>query len=846
MHSPGTNFYDIQNEFNKYWAQPAKKKILENAGKERLKNNNAEEVEGSELTAWTLFKRWEWMMEPRVYPTGNLEPPSDFFEAINKGPNSAGAAGLWTSLGPDSVPANVPLNAAMGRLCCIRFDPNNKNVVYAAGPGGLWKSINGGDGWVVWHTDLLGTLSISDLAIDPTNSNTMYIASGDVDLGYRDGNGVFKSVDGGITWNTTGLNWAITQGNSVNKILIDPVNPQILHVGTSVGMYRSVDSGVSFTKINSINVKDMEFKPGQPKTIYATADSTIFQSVNSGKSYSKIYSVPGAGRLSIAVTQADSNYLYVLASSSIDFSFLGFFQSTNGGVSFSLKTNTPNLLGYDNDGSDLGVGSGWYNLALAASPIMPNEVVMGGVNIWRSTDGGASWKINSHWMGDGAPYVHADCHDLIYIPGGGTTVFAAVDGGCFKTSDNGINWIDMSKGLEVGEMYRFGQSATSPSTLIVGLQDAGTTYLDGSGWSNMIAGDGGECFVDRTDDNILYGEYQFGAFQRSSDGGANWIAIQNGLSTTASFITPWLQDPIVPAKLWAGYQEVFKSLDNGDTWNEVSPTGGSEPYEIKSIDVAHSNNNVIYAARYSNIYKSIDEGVTWNNITAGLPTNKAYIMNLKIDPVDANHVWVTFSGYSGTNKVFVTKNGGNNWVNYSNGIPNFSVNCVEVDTSSVNQTIYVGTDRGVYYRDSTMTSWLPFSTGLPNIIVNELEIQYTAKKIRAATFGRGLWESSIAPITLGTPSLIKCEENGIEIFPNPSFGIFNVQLNINSASNVPSTAERKVKLNIYNTVGDVVYSACRMDNESFIRIDLSNLERGIYLLNIDSGTGSNQKKIVLL
>ncbi|MBI4931123.1 MAG: T9SS type A sorting domain-containing protein [Bacteroidetes bacterium] len=828
MQNPNSNFYDIQKEFDAYWSQPEKKKLLnemKNEGSEKRKWFRKEEEK--EVAGWIQFKRWEWLKEQRVYPSGNLFPPDDYFQAVESKLNSTTVAGSWTFLGP----SNVPTNGGAGRVNCIRFDPSNTNIVYAGAPaGGLWKSTNGGSGWAMWNTDALGSLGVTDVAVDPTNSQIIYLGSGDGDASDTYGLGVLKSTDGGATWNATGLNWTVTQGRTVRRILIDPTNTQIIHAATSNGIYRSTDGGTTFSQVSTAAPRDMEMKPGDPTTIYATTSATVYRSTNSGQSYVSIYSVSGAGRLAIAVTPADANYIYVLAANNSSSAFLGLYQSINGGTSFSQKSTTPNILGYSNTGNDAS-GQGWYDLSVAASPANANEVVIGGINIWRSTDGGNSWVINAHWTGSGAPYVHADVHDVIYLPGNGSTIYAGCDGGVFRTQNSGGSWSDMSNGLQIAEQYRLGQSANNGTWLITGRQDNGTDRLNGVTWSRVLGGDGMECFVDRTNNNTMYGEYYNGDFQRSINGGNNWASIQTGLAGSAAWVTPWCQDPTAAATIWAGYQEVFKSTNQGTAWTQMSSLGSTST--IRGIDVAPSSNQVIYASRTTSIIKSTNGGTSWTTVTGNLPVSSASITYIEIDPTDANHVWATFSGYSSANKVWVTTNGGTSWTNYSTGIPNLPVNCIVYETGSANGTLYAGTDLGVYYRDNTMSSWASYSTGLPNVIVDELEIQYTVSKLRAATYGRGMWESPLySPVGISEP--INCENDCINVFPNPTDG---------KCTLVFASGAKQSYIEIYNVMGEKIYSS--QINSGKTEINLSKQPKGIYFLQIQSSGKTYNSKIVI-
>jgi len=401
MEDQSSNFYDIQKSFNEYWD-----------GKSYEKGKG-----------WKQFKRWEWFMEPRVYPTGKLPNPALAYNeyikfkntySLKKGAQNNKAAN-WTPLGPTNW-NSIGWNPGLGRINAVTVDPNNSSTIYVGTPaGGCWKTTNGGTSWSPL-TDNLSSLGVSGIAVDPTNSNTVYIATGDGDGNDTYSIGVLKSIDGGTTWNSTGLNWSTTQARVMRKIIIDPTNPNILFVASSNGLYKTTDAGISWTSVLGGSLRDIEFNPSNPKTLFACTNTLYYKSTNGGNSFTNITNgVPGAGvgRLSIAVTANDTNYIYLLASNSGDNSFLGLFRSTDTGNNFSLRTNTPNVFGYNTNGGDAG-GQSWYDMALAVSPTNKNEVYTGGINVWKSTNGGSSLTALSrwNWPTGSFEYVHADIHTL--------------------------------------------------------------------------------------------------------------------------------------------------------------------------------------------------------------------------------------------------------------------------------------------------------------------------------------------------------------------------------------------------------------------------------------------------
>lgn len=740
LQDPSVNFYDVQKSFNDYWKKEEKKEKFKSFF--TFRNKTEKENEG-----YVMYKRWEQHIEPRVYPSGDrslLKKGSEEIEKLignHANRSSMMIGGNWTPLGSFAVPTNA---GGAGRLNCVAFHPTNSNIMWVGAPaGGLWKTTDGGSTWST-NTDHLPTLGVNDIAIDPTDTNIMYIGTGDQDASDTYGVGVLKSVDGGVTWNITGLNWLTNQGRNVGRVLINPNDHNMIFAASSLGVYKSIDAGANWIKVLTTgNIKDLEFKPGDPTVIYATSLNAIYKSTNTGASFTIIpfsagvSSVSIVNRVAIAVSPANPSYLYALYSASSDSGFRGLYLSTNSGATFTLQSDSPNLLGYDYDGSD-GGGNGWYTLSLAVDPNDATEVIVGGVNMWKSSNSGVDWTCLSHWWGDGGyPYVHADIHSLAYNPSG-TKMYSANDGGLFVSSDAGNSWVDKSDGLQIGQLYRLGNSVTNSNLIIQGWQDNGSNLYTAGAFDRVVGGDGMECFIDWSNPNYMYAEYQNGGLQGSTDGGADFDDIVNNINEPGEWITPWTQDPVNPQTIYAGFENVWKSTNRGNFWTKISTFNSSG---LIVLEVSKSNPLYIYAATGSVIYKTIDGGANWT--TVSYPTSgSASITALEISTTDPNIVWMTRSGYVNGVKVYKTINGGTSWTNLSGSLPNIPINCV-VNQTGTNEGVYVGTDLGVYYIDNDLTSWMPYSNGLPNVIVDELEIHYGTNKLRAATYGRGLWESTI-------------------------------------------------------------------------------------------------------
>jgi PKD repeat protein len=738
IHTPGKNFYEVQAAANDYF-------------KDKDKNEKG--------IGLKPFKRWEHFMEPRVYPSGDLSLPStnwknfeEFLRLNSSAGNkssSAAAVGTWTAMGPMGPPSGTVFSmiSRTGRDNFITFHPTIPSTFWVgAAAGGLWKTTNSGASWTT-NTDNLSVIGCSDLAIDPSNPNTMYLATGDGEAGDTYCIGVLKSIDGGLTWNASGLVFTVNQMRQMRRLIINPSNPQILMAATSAGIFRTTNGGTSWTTVVSGDWHDVEFKPGDPTTVYI-GGNTFRKSTDGGATFSLIstgIATSGTARMNIAVTPADPNYVYVLRALSSGANYGGFgglYRSTNSGTSFSTMMSSPDILSNPCNASG-GNAQGWYDLACAASPLNANEVVVGGINVWRSTNGGSSMSNIGCWNSASTNplFVHADHHELEYTPTG--TLYSANDGGICVY--NGTSWTDITAQRNISQIYKIGTSAISPNLWIIGLQDNGTFRGNNGTYTYTQGGDGMDCFIDRTNNSNMFCSSQYGNFRRSSNGGGSWSGFTVGLpSGGGPWVAPWKQDPITANLYYAGYSQMY--VNTGGAWSQLTNTGGSG--DIVEFAIAPSNNQVIYVIHGTSIRKTIDAGLTWINISSGIPGSQAAPSFITIDPNDENTVWVTLSGYSAANKVFKTTNGGANWVNITANLPNLPANC-SVYQPGTNDRIYIGMDVGVYTRDNSSNTWTLFNTALPNTPIADMEISPAAPTLlRAATYGRGVYETELVQPTI--------------------------------------------------------------------------------------------------
>lgn len=741
--SKSTNFHDIKKAFDDYWKN---KKVFEN------------ETENAKEGGYQQFARWEYLMRYRTYPDGEFFDSDILYKELNREKakqvnNITLSSANWSYIGQNVIPVN---GGGTGRINVVRIHPTNPNILFVgAACGGVWKSTDGGSTWST-STDLLPSVAVADIAINPVHPDTMYVATGD-GYGYEVGSdfwggiytgGLFMSADGGNTWSPTPLSYIQLNKQILHRIIINPQNPNILFASSRNYLYKSVDAGQSWTRIFTGHFYDIEFHPTNPDIIYAAASTKVYKSSDGGVTFTPNVATLGSGRMSISVTPVNPDVLYALSENG------NFWKSTDAGVTFVQKTS-PDLTT---------TFYGYYDNVLSVSPVDENYVITGGVDLLQSFNGGQSWQLAANAGGN--DYVHVDQKNLEFQAGSGSIMYAVNDGGIFKTVDGGNNWTDLGDNIYIKQYYRMSSGISNPNTYYAGAQDNGTDQFTGILWRRVYGGDGMDCSVNPSNSNTAYVSSQYGNFRRTFNGGTNFSNITPA-GQSGDWITPIAIDPVNNSTIYIGYQDLYHSFDNGGTWNilHINLFPGDN---ITRIKIAPSDNNYIYAGTLNSMKRSFDGGSTFTSVNSGLPVALVALTDIAISSTDHDLIWATFSGYTFNQKVYTSVDGGLNWINVSGSLPNIPVNCIVYQPGS-NDMVYVGTDLGVYYRDNSMADWLPYNNGLPNVMVSDLEIIPSINKLRAATYGRGIWQTDLAVSVINfvdagiisfSPSLlIACDQN---------------------------------------------------------------------------------------
>ncbi len=727
-------FFEYQKAFNTYWENKNVKK-----GKYDNESGITEKAYG-----WNQFRRWENYWETRVdkktgkFPYELRHKAFADFQIQKNGQKDYLQA--WTQLGPNITVGGYN---GLGRLNTIAFHPTDANTFWVGAPaGGLWLTETGGDSWIAL-TDSNEVLGVSAVIVpsDYATSNTIYIGTGDRDAFDNYGVGVLKSVDAGLHWNTTGLTFNPGDGEVVNNMLVDPTDNNILYAATTAGLYKTIDAGQNWSLINASEFIDIEFHPTNSQIIYGSSRNGgfIYKTTDGGSTWNSV-SVSSARRIELTVSSDAPDVVYALASNASN-GLNGIYKSTDSGDNFSLIYNDKPILNWSEDGTGTNNGQGWYDLSFAVDPTNADVLYCGGVNTWKSVDGGLSWNISNHWYGGGGVQaVHADKHYFTFRPGS-SDFYECNDGGVYETSD-GNSWTDLSDGLIISQMYGLSVSQINSGISLSGLQDNGTKMFEDGTWIDAHGGDGMKCLVDFNDDNIQYGSGPYGDIYRTTNLWGVSINIADNISggPAGSWVSPYVFDPNNSNTLFIGYSTLWKTDNQGQSFQNVGNFGSS----LHSIAVSNLNPEVLYVAKYSSIYKTTNNGYQWTEVTNNLPLSNSSIKDIVIKNDDDNTVWVALSAYN-SDCVYMTTDGGDNWVDISQGIPNIPVNTIiqnDLETSIIQ--LYAGTDFGIYIKNGN-EDWTLFGSVLPKVDVTELDIFYDRavpenSKLRASTYGRGMWE----------------------------------------------------------------------------------------------------------
>jgi len=680
---------------------------------------------------------------------------------------------------------------ASGRIADLAVNPYNHSEIYAGvASGNIWKSTNNGTTWEPVF-DKYGAYAIGCLTIDPGNHNVIWAGTGENNhqraLGW--GDGVYRSDDAGASWKNMGLK----ESRQIGMIAVDPRNSDVVYVaaegsawgpGGERGLYKSINGGKSWEKILNISentgVNNVVLDPRNPDVIYATSEqrrrhiglkisggpeSAVYKSTDGGKTFDKIMNgLPDGdiGGMGIAISPVNNDYLYLIMEAQGENG--GFFRSTNRGASWEKMSPHHE--------------SGQYYNEIYCDPKDLNTVYSVETVSQVTNDGGKTWRPignESRHVDDHAMWIDPDDTKHFYIAG---------DGGIYESYDSGKNFIFKSN-LPVTQFYRVAVDNSYPFYYIYGgTQDNNSMGGPSASTSNGVINDdwfvtqGGDGFwvaIDPLDPNIVYTESQYGNASRFDRKSGQSVSIkpfpgEGELTYRWNWDTPVLISPNNNKRIYIAANFLFRSDDQGSHWTKISPdlTRNENRDNFKVMDkywpadaVAKNRSTSLWGTIVSLaeskvqkdlLYTGSDDGVisvsedggtNWNMIKTfpGVP-EYTYVSDILPDKFNANVVYATFNNHQRDDfKPYVLKSAdkGKSWVSVSSNLPERGpVHTIEQDPVNPN-LLFLGTEFSFFVSFDGAATWTEFNKGLPTIAVRDIAIQERESDLVIATFGRGFY-----------------------------------------------------------------------------------------------------------
>ena len=698
---------------------------------------------------------------------------------------------LWVHLGPT-------MNGALVET--LQVDHMHPGVMYAGfGSGNLWKTINHGLTWkpIFENQPAYG---IGDIALAPSNTHIIYLGTGETLKKPRNftmpGTGIYRSDDGGETWRHLGLedSWHI------GEIAVHPTNPDIVYVSVlghfwstnkNRGVFRSTNGGRTWEHVLYINEKtgsnDIVIAPSNPNVLYASMwenypgikgiNSGIYKSVDGGSTWSRSDSgLPdndGKGRIGLAVSFTNPDKVYALLDNrnkinQVSGGKMGtaeVYKSLDGGQSWK-RTHDDELMIFS--------VIGWYFADIYVNPFDDEEIYALGVRLARSSDGGKNFSLVGgdvyHLFPSPATPLHLDQCELWINPTNPDHLALGNDGGFYVSYDKGQTWMHYNN-IPTGEFYDITLKDGDPYTIYGGTQDNSTVYGKPNEWNATFydgwkylwidpwsGGDGCITVIDPQDDNTLY--------YSSQEGGIRRMDITLGTSKSVrpkieelndklryNFISPYFLSAHDHSNLYLAGNYVLKSTDRGDHWRLISPdlTSGKNKTKTSLAAAALAESPLKKGLIYMGTDKGLfwvthDDGATWTDHSKGLPN--MYIRTIVVSKYKESRVYVAMSGMNyddfGT-YFFKSEDYGKSWESINGNLPN-DVSYVIKEDPSFENMLYAGMYRAVYISTDRGKSWSQLGEGMPAAAVSDIEIDVKSGDLVVSTHGRGIYKLNLSPV----------------------------------------------------------------------------------------------------
>lgn len=662
----------------------------------------------------------------------------------------------WRPLGPDRVEEEGWVRA--GRVSGIAIHPRNPDILYVGGAqGGVWRSNNAGASWNPL-TDNECSVAMGSIVIDPVNPDIVYAGTGDPVGQY--GCGVLRSLNGGATWEQLGAEVFVRKnewlaGAQISRLVIDPVTAgsagsTTVLAATQIGVFRSTDSGRTWTLVLRGVATDLAMRPGDPSVLYAATRSTnwwelpataddygIFRSTDGGRTWiSASEGLPdtGVARIGLAIAPSAPDVMYVA---------LERFGAEEGGP-FLFRTNDgaatwrpAPAAGTDRSAA---AGGAWgWGIVLVVHPLDATRLYFGNSTLHVSEDGGDSFRFPAGDYWGNYRNIYVDQHFLVFDTlTGPDALYLANDGGVYRSTDGGDSWSSLATNLAVSQFYPgISLHPSDPGVTLGGTQDQGVlrSAPGTKAWVKVVGGDGGFTAFDAEDPEIWYAECQWACGGPLKNGELANSGID--VSEDALFLPPIVMDPVDSRRLYFGTQSLYRTDDAAESWTRLYRHEFEEV--ISAIAPSAADPNTVYAGIWGRVLVTRDGGETWLETGGALPWR--HLTDLAAHPDDPEQAYAVFGGFL-TGHVFRTMDGGRSWRDVSGNLPDLPVNAVLYDPADVNG-VYVGTALGVFHSARGGGSWTRLADGMPMIEVLDLAAQPGTGRLVAATYGRGMFEIPI-------------------------------------------------------------------------------------------------------
>ena len=736
----------------------------------------------------------------------------------------------WVCAGPFGM---FGPNAARytGRVLDIDVNATGLRRV-AAASGGVWQ-LDGS----IWTplTDALDTQWIGSLDTSPLDPDLILVGTGEPHI--RAGTGLWRSTDGGATWQNRPMS---PPPATCFRLRFLP-DGQTVVAAFDLGIYRSTNAGQTWTRTALPHwPTDLAIHPSNPLVMWTPVqEHGLFRSTNGGVSWSQVVApglpTSGNGRGAITVCDADPNRLYV-AYSGLDGHTMGIFRTDDGGASWQ-DVSPPD---------DYMWGQGWYNNAIGVSPTDPDLVLAGGGGLLRSTDGGATWVVTA------TAHVHADVHAVEWTADG-ANLYVGTDGGYSHSTSGGASYFTSFNRLPITQYVNIDVGNTFPLIMGGGSQDnAISVTTDAMSWFVEWGGDGGGFTIDDHDNTRMWatsglwgGDILFRC-GRSTNGGTTWVDINNGLPPSNHWYTRIRSNQADPPRIYTNtLAQVYASDDAGDLWFALNPT--PFPANVRELTVSGDAVFACLDSQTSGLRLRVFENGAWSERSTGL-VGGVLVRKVAPDLARPGRCFALMNGM-GTpgQKVYVSENNGLTWTNISANLPDVPLSDLvahPVDPSR----LYLSTEFGCYASEDGGASWQRWNLGMPEAaMVTELALadlrdDHGELKIAAGTYGRGIWTRDITGTITGVPG--ETAVTGVQLdapYPNPARAETRLSFSLARRS--------AVRLAVYDLQGRrvrEVLNGAMEAGEHAADFDARGLASGVYLARLETEAGTSTQRVTVL